>query len=87
MCLLDLSRDYKELAASIQGLAPLETSVESGLDLFAQATDKYATHLATLATYDTEWLGEIHDYMSYHNAMKVRKSQEMEVMTCSFLFL
>ncbi|SAL97912.1 hypothetical protein [Absidia glauca] len=66
----DLSRDYKELAASIQGLAPLETSVESGLDLFAQATDKYATHLATLATYDTEWLGEIHDYMSYHNAMK-----------------
>ncbi|KAI8343965.1 hypothetical protein BC941DRAFT_386306 [Chlamydoabsidia padenii] len=66
----DLSRDYKELALSIKGLAFLETSFQSGLEFFAQATEMYANNMATMAQYDSDWLGEIHDYMSYHNAMK-----------------
>ncbi|CAO3590858.1 unnamed protein product [Absidia cylindrospora] len=66
----DLSHDYKELAVSIQGLAQLETTFQPHLDVFAQATLAYAGNMTIMTTFDTDWLSEIHDYMSYHNSMK-----------------
>jgi hypothetical protein len=68
---VDLSHDYKELATSIQGLAQLETTFQPHLDTFAQATLVYAGNMTTMASFDADWLSEIHDYMSYHNSMKV----------------
>ncbi|KAI8084481.1 uncharacterized protein BX664DRAFT_374922, partial [Halteromyces radiatus] len=66
----DLSHDYMELASSIRGLGQLETTFQPSLDTFSDATIGYAKNISTMASYDSEWLSEVHDYMSYHNAMK-----------------
>ncbi|KAI9302450.1 hypothetical protein BJ944DRAFT_269917 [Cunninghamella echinulata] len=66
----DLSRDYNELATSIKGLGQLETTFQKSLDVFADSTVQYSNNMNKVASFDADWLSEIHDYMSYHNAMK-----------------
>ncbi|CAO3617238.1 unnamed protein product [Cunninghamella blakesleeana] len=66
----DLSRDYIELASSIQGLGQLETTFQKSLTTFADATVQYSNNMNKLSNFDHEWLSQIHDYMSYHSAMK-----------------
>lgn len=60
------------MAASIKGLGQLETTFQKSLDVFADSTVQYSNNMNKVASFDADWLSEIHDYMSYHNAMKVR---------------
>ncbi|KAG0183144.1 intercellular trafficking and secretion [Apophysomyces sp. BC1034] len=66
----DLCRDYDDFAVSVRGLAQLEKSLEEPLSKFAAGVDQYSSNMRAMLTHDSNWLGEIHDYMAYYNVLK-----------------
>ncbi|KAI8334454.1 hypothetical protein BD560DRAFT_456874 [Blakeslea trispora] len=66
----DLYQDYQEFTSSTRGLAQIEPSFEKDLTVFADGLEQYTTHLSKLATHESQWQLEVHDYMAYFHAIK-----------------
>ncbi|KAI9016461.1 hypothetical protein CLU79DRAFT_837752 [Phycomyces nitens] len=79
----DLCSDYEEFSASIRGLAELEANMNKTLLRFAAGVSQYAKNIKTMASKDTDWLGEIHDYMAYYSVLKdvlkLRDQKQLDV--------
>ncbi|KAI8372290.1 hypothetical protein EDC96DRAFT_64911 [Choanephora cucurbitarum] len=66
----DLYQDYQEFTSSTRGLAQIEPSFEKDLAIFADGLEQYTTHLSKVATHESQWQIEVHDYMAYFHAIK-----------------
>ncbi|KAL0074632.1 hypothetical protein J3Q64DRAFT_1811762 [Phycomyces blakesleeanus] len=79
----DLCNDYEEFSASIRGLAELEANMNETLLHFASGVSQYAKNIRIMASKDTDWLGEIHDYMAYYSVLKdvlkLRDQKQLDV--------
>ncbi|RUO96339.1 Phox homologous domain-containing protein [Jimgerdemannia flammicorona] len=68
----DLQQDYTDFAASVQGLGNLETGVTRQLTQFSETTSNYVNAMKKMSDReDLEYLSEIHEYLTYCNAVKV----------------